>query len=156
MLKRFTYFLLLVFVASTLTTCKKYPEGPNFTLRTAMCRITGVWDVTYYEANGIDSTSYVFNSPCYCRYYFSKSRSGDNSYDLSLRSVDSLGYCGSGGEWSFYNKYKNVEIVIAGYAGSFSPIGAYGRTACWEIQKLTKEELWLKNDKCVDNLAHHN
>ena len=65
------YILLFLLVAFCFTDCKKYPEGPTFSLRTKMARITGVWDVEYYEASGIDSTSYVLSSPCYCQYYFS-------------------------------------------------------------------------------------
>lgn len=46
--------LMMLFIFS-LIGCKKYPEGPKFSLRTMKSRLSGDWKVTRFEVNGIDS-----------------------------------------------------------------------------------------------------
>lgn len=54
-MKKFCYIiLLLLFIAS----CKKYEEGPDFTLRTILSRIDGEWTPTKVYVDGKDSTEY--------------------------------------------------------------------------------------------------
>ncbi len=140
------YLLVFLFIAFCITDCKKYPEGPTISLRTKMARITGVWDVEYYEANGIDSTSYVLSSPCYCRYYFSNSsnKSHPVAYGFSFRNSASPGSCGGDNGWWGWSDKKTSIGLYATLFGGFTPIGAYGNGAIWDIQRLTNKELWLK------------
>ncbi len=52
-MKKLSYFIiLLLFIAS----CKKYEEGPDFTLRTIYNRLKGEWEITNVYISGIDST----------------------------------------------------------------------------------------------------
>lgn len=54
-MKKFSYFiLLLLFIAS----CKRYEEGPDFTLRAIYNRIKGVWIPSKVLINNIDSVNF--------------------------------------------------------------------------------------------------
>lgn len=142
--KHILLFLLLIFC---FTDCKKYPEGPNFTLRSAKCRITGVWELEYYEANGLDSTSYILSDPCYSRYYFKNDPKGCNRLDerqLKFIPVNGLSCDGEGG-WNFG---RTKDYLSLDMCSMLSSLGAYGRGASWKIRRLTNKEMWLKmNDE---------
>ena len=44
-----------------ITSCKKYPDGPEFSLRTRKERLANTWKVDNYKINGTDFTSLLAN-----------------------------------------------------------------------------------------------
>ena len=54
--------LLIILIVITAITegCKKYEEGPCFSLRSAKKRLYGTYTLTQYTVNGVDSLS-LFN-----------------------------------------------------------------------------------------------
>ena len=51
MIQTFKYFFILLIFFST--SCKKYPEGPKFSLRPVKHRLSGDWEVKRYENNSV-------------------------------------------------------------------------------------------------------
>jgi hypothetical protein len=140
MTKKVTYFLLLVFLAGILATCKKYPEGPFFSFRTRMQRITGVWDLELYSSNGVDSTSIIKALPCYCYYSFKKDHVTESELEFVLISPSSS--CGGSGTWYF--AFGKSSVVITIYPGTgFTPLGTYGTGG--KILRLSNKELWIRS-----------
>lgn len=141
MLKRITYFLLLVFVASILSTCKKYPDGPAFSLRTKRARVIGTWSVESFSVNGEDSTSQLT-----CNAYTFK--------DKGHREMSWCGHSTTGDAWMLLNHKENISIHLIldstektpfpiSYNDTFSPYD-FGSSLSWEIQRLTNKQMWLK------------
>ena len=146
-MKKIKIILLLVFLLGIFTTCHKYPDGPAISFRTKMCRITGVWDLQYYEVDGFDSTSYVLNSPYYCRYYFQsgdkpcRGDESDHRFNLiAIRQGTVDACCG----WAWDNSKATIGIDIIIETPGFLSIGAYTGGGRWDIQRLTNKELWLQ------------
>ena len=126
------YFLLFVFLASILSTCKKYPEGPFISFRAKEKRLLGSWKVAKYLVDGIDSTTAKYpnlsSSTCYFGFSHAAQYAGD-----SCDSVD--------GSWSFDNKRTHLQL--------WAPSGPKGsiflsETISWEILKLSNKEMHLK------------
>lgn len=95
-----TSLLLIPIIQS----CKKYPDGPAFSLRSRAERVANTWKVENYKINGNDFTSLVSS---YTETYTKK---GDYSY--------SWGILDGSGKWSFQN--KDTEIKINGTDGQAS------------------------------------
>ena len=56
-------FLVFIFTTSILffSQCKKYPEGPSFSLRTKTERISNTWKLNQLIVNNVDSTAQYSN-----------------------------------------------------------------------------------------------
>ena len=113
--------LLIIFTGLMIIgiqSCKKYADGPAFTLRTKTQRLSEKWEVDNYKINGSDFTSLVSG------YTETFSKNGDYSY--------SWGILNGSGNWSFQNKDK--EIKLNGSDGQSS------RTLT--ILKLEEKSFW--------------
>ena len=131
-------FLAVVFI--TIAACKKYPDGPLFSLTTKETRLCKEWDVAYFSINGYDSTAYLRSQPFYGTYKFERPAKGDPGRCFYY-SANSL-YDGVG-NWGFDNNKKSV--AIDGGSGYTGYIGPYGPVRVeWDIMRLTQKELWLK------------
>ena len=131
--------------------CKKYDDGPAFSLRSKKARLTGEWELvkingqTPEQYNSDDNTTYTnydleieFESDgdltysinqSYINYYSSPYGSfpynGSNSYSLN-------------GEWEWEDNKEAIEITINSPFGNLVVEG--------EITKLTNNELELELD----------
>lgn len=144
MKKIISYYLLFCF-AFLLITCKKYPEGPLLSLRTKMARITGVWEVEYYEVDNIDSTSHLVASPYSYGFYFQKGPSscvGDGMHPLDLlMNNQDPSRCGG---WDLSTNKNSILIGLNSSAIGFFPIMVEWKGRSWEIKRLTNKEFWLQ------------
>lgn len=130
----------------TISSCKKYPEGPLISLHSKEKRIVGTWVVDYYSINGYDSTSYLQAQPYYGKYYIYSEIHGD-TYVFSL-VTDNGTTCGTTGHWRFANKKKdlNIQQSIGGCTSlpQFNTTPYIASDVTWEIRRLTNADLWLK------------
>jgi len=78
--------------------CKKYEDGPAFSLRTRTERVSNTWVVDNYKINGTDYTSLVSD------YTETFTKNGNYSYKWKIVSGE--------GTWSFIN--NDAEILITG------------------------------------------
>jgi hypothetical protein len=143
-MNRFFYFGgIVIFILSG---CKKYPEGGHlFSLSKTEQRITGTYGILDLEVNGID-TSLSANALSHC--------SGPpiafsiNGFD-NAKSLNSR--CGQFPTNSWYvtgdKKHLVIQFVNTSGAGELYPIAINGDiTVSWDIQRLKKDDLWLKTD----------
>ena len=103
---------------SSISSCKKYPEGPEFTLRTRTERLANTWAIDNYSVNGSDYTSLVSS------YTETFTKKGAYTYSWSF-------FSGSG-TWEFQNKDKEVKLTGSDSHASRTLI----------ILKLEEKSLW--------------
>ncbi|MBI3719483.1 MAG: hypothetical protein HY252_12945 [Sphingobacteriales bacterium] len=126
-MKTTKFILSLTVVFSLLFVgCKKYPDGPAFSIKTAKARITRQWK----EEKTIASNGTTTTPP-----------STDNSY-TEFKSDGTLITSSNGlsinGTWAFSSDKKMVSITVAvPFFGSI--------TESSTILRLTSKELWLKD-----------
>ncbi len=110
--------VVLLLTLTTTQSCKKYPDGPSFSLRSRAERVANNWRVENYKINGTDFTSLVSG------YTETYTKSGSYSY--------SWGIANGSGKWAFQN--SDSEIKLNGTDGQSS------RTLV--ILKLEEKAFW--------------
>jgi hypothetical protein len=131
---------LLLFAALSVlvlhtSSCKRYEEGPAFTLRTAKARLVNSWEIEKYMVNGEDITALVL--PFFGEHSLEFSR--DNRY------VWNIGGMNEKGKWSFIENRDKVEMLEDGDSIKFSQ----------KIIKLTNNEFWVEGQEDGDNIEVH-
>jgi hypothetical protein len=130
-IKILTLFVLITLSAVMYTSCKKYEEGPAFSLRSKKARVVGKWKVekAFNNGNDITSTVNVINP----RYEFKKN--GDLIVTITFFGVsDSETW-----KWEFND---DKERIIS--------IEPNGNKEELQILRLKNKELWVKNTKDTD------
>lgn len=90
--------LLTAFLTTLLySSCKKYPDGPNFSLRSRSERLANRWEIENYKINGTDFTSLVSG------YSETYSKKGAYSY--------TWGILNGSGNWDFQNADKEIKLT---------------------------------------------
>jgi len=83
-------------VLSTSTGCKKYPDGPDFSLRTRKARVANTWKIENFKVGGVDLTSLVTG------YTETFTTSGAYSY--------TWGVLNGSGTWTFQNDFAEIRL----------------------------------------------
>ena len=134
----FSILFLLIFIS-----CKKYPEGPCISFRSAKSRIYGDHMLTVLTDNGVDELS---------QYYDSLGTGFQFNYDdfskvdaCSIHGETKLGWSSDlVWTWDLTNDNKILKITSSGgYRPSWGPFGT-NILPEWEILRLTKKEIKLK------------
>jgi hypothetical protein len=145
-MKAFKSFpVVLIIIAVGISGCKKYPDGPLFSLYTRQHRVVGTWHVQYFSINGYDSTEYLKSNPLYGSYQFSKSRHGGLNFVYLSNDYRNS----AEGNWSFDNndEYIKIDVLYTIPENKHLNIGPLGfESARWHIQRLKENEMWLKNN----------
>ncbi len=84
------------FLITVTQSCKKYPDGPAFSLRTRAERVANTWKVENYKINGSDYTSLVSD--------YTETFTKKGSYSYSWSVLD------GSGTWSFQNKDEEIKL----------------------------------------------
>jgi hypothetical protein len=123
----------ILVIASSLTSCKKYPDGPSISLRSRTERVANTWKMEQVMLNGSDVTS-TFTNINYTETY-------DKSENYSYSST-----VGSGsGKWSFEN--NDMQIKRQGVSGQ--------STLDLTILRLKENSFWYKYTDGNDNYEFH-
>ena len=148
MLKKLTYFFLLLLFATIFETCKKYPDGGSIPiLGKVENTIKGTWGVESLTVDGVDSTDHFKANPNYCEYpitfwYYGK-------WEQAITGSE----CGK-----FYNRYNwstkdhNKLLTIDFQKGDslnekLPPLIFNADIyIIWTIQRLKKNQMWLKTN----------
>ena len=148
--------------------CKKYPDGPNFSLKTPEKRLVGKWKVTSFIIKGEDQflTGYyggntklpcgTFTNPKYCSnnsgsltsvtYEFKKD---EKLTEVWINQINSLSYSQSNSECNCIYEKSRDESDTYEETWSFNKdkskitIEYNGQRTEYEILKLTNNELSL-------------
>lgn len=144
-----TYFFILSVVLSVaFVSCKKYPEGPSFSLRSKSERLSNLWKIQQLIYNGADSTNfakkYLFNN-----YRLDITKNGEYNIDYNLViGAASIPFSESG-KWVFSSDKKTV--IFTKETGNTT--AATGANSTWEILRLKEKEFWAKftqNDQVTE------
>jgi hypothetical protein len=114
-MKKIGFYLLLIGIV--FSACKKYPEGPSFTLLTKKARIANTWKLDKYYESGVDKTSDAMNIFKDFKLIIDKN---NMKYSKSFTALGLLPY-GESGSWKFSSDQNNIDFtpdnsIIAAYS----------------------------------------
>ncbi len=128
-MKKLIHYLFLV---STITVvfsnCKKYENGPDFSLLPKKERLANKWRLDSYSENGVDKTT-TFNT-LFQNAVLKIEKNGD--YALTYKAAGVLDYSETG-TWRFANDKNDFET---------NPTSGTGSVAVHHILRLKDTELW--------------
>src|ERR1043166_9120904 len=132
------HFLLTFFsIALLFSACKKYDDGPLFSLESKKKRVSNLWVIQkVYETpqNGSKTDKTADNWSYYTGYLMSIEK--DGGYTITYSPMNISQYNESG-LWSFND--KKTTITFANGNGNSSAIGNH-----WTILRLKEKELWMQ------------
>ena len=116
----------LLIIAIIITGCKKYEDGPAFSLLSKKQRLIGEWEVTEFKINGIDAIGSIYVDLEMTFY-----ADGDCEFDYWLSNDFGGSMNRTKGEWEFSGDKEEVEIDWNDYSIADDEI---------EITRLTRDE----------------
>jgi hypothetical protein len=131
-MKSIKHTLLFLIVVTTISSCKKYPDGPSLSLISRKERISNTWQISAYFENNIDKTTDFKNAFQNAKIVIDK----NGNYNISYKAFGLADYTESG-TWNFTN--NDIDFVTNPSTGTAS-------TATHHILKLKEKELWYKED----------
>lgn len=78
--------LILIVITALIAGCKKYPDGPLISFRTAKGRLYGYHTLTKYTVNGVDSLSRYQDSLCTNFHFYYNEDDGNNYCSMAGRN----------------------------------------------------------------------
>lgn len=123
-------FGLIVMVS--ISSCRKYEEGPNISLRTKKARVTNNWK---YESAQVDGVEVSLN-PYYAKqkHYFYR----DGKYIQTIIDPITLEARNLQGTWVLYDHDKKMAITTKNFSGNIDS------TTNYSILKLFEKQMWLR------------
>jgi hypothetical protein len=119
-----------LFIAMPFSSCKKYEEGPYFSIHSKKERVANTWKVERAYKNGEDKTSDYSDF----RITFTK----DEKYTLiSNEGGISLNISGT---WSFINNKEDIQTTSDNEFLGARLVDVY------KIVKLKEKEMWVKHE----------
>ena len=149
MLKKIKILVCCLITILFFTTCKKYPDGPVFSLRTVLNRLAGTYELDKFIVNDIDSTNLV--PPCNQRTTLEHTTSDGRYYFKFDRHANIYGLDANGAYFLSSDK-KNIAISYNN-GNNYNPPFTQGRNILypvkqsngeWQIRRLTNKEFWIK------------
>ncbi|TND10331.1 MAG: hypothetical protein FD123_579 [Bacteroidetes bacterium] len=133
--------LAVVFIvsAATVTSCKKYEDGPMLSLRTKTHRVVNDWKLETYYLDDVNKTDSLGISN------YTESFKDDGTVLRSFISVagDTVSDTCT---WAFANKKENLELTGADSLEISEQIG-FVTPANLKILRLKEKELWYSFEK---------
>jgi hypothetical protein len=131
-MKKITLFLTLAGLLLLTFSCKKYPDGPSFTLLSKKERLENSWAMSKAYEDGVDKTGDYQSA--FKDYNLIFTKSGAYSYSYSFYGFYTVS---ENGNWVF-NSDKTKLI--------FDPASNNDANYEWTILRLKDEELWARDD----------
>ena len=132
-MKRYaSVFFFFFVILATISSCRKYEEGPNISLRTKKARITNNWKYESAQVNGNE----VSLDPYYAKqkHYFYR----DGKYIQTIIDPVTLEACNLQGTWSLYDHDRKISITTKNFSGNIDSTNEYS------ILKLYNKQMWLR------------
>ncbi len=136
-MKRIANLLFFAFVlVVSISSCRKYEEGPNVSLRTKKARVTNNWKYESAQVNGVE----VSLDPYYAKqkHYFYR----DGKYIQTIIDPITLEARNIQGTWALYDNDRKIAITTKNFSGNIDS------TSDYNILKLFEKQMWLRT---VDN-----
>lgn len=128
-MKTKTPVLILASALLAFAACKKYEQGPGFSLKSKTERASNKWNISaVYEAGADKTTDYknIF-------YNWLQEIKNDGSYHLTYKALNLLPV-DEKGKWSFKNDFAEI----------FFDKDNSSEDGSWTILKLMEKEVWVK------------
>jgi hypothetical protein len=164
-MKFFYAILVSTLILIGLNGCKKYEEGPNFSLRSTKQRVSGEWDITSYTVNNENALNFSFTDNLTCqtgsiveytvsflvtRYVWIINENGDFTSEISVSSQE------LDDNTSYYacNDYYTYNVTNNNTTGTWKLISdkekfeirdnTTGNFLTWEIKELREKQMKLE------------
>jgi len=140
-MKRIVPVLLVAFgIVMSVSSCRKYEEGPNISLRTKKARITNNWRYESAQVNGTE----VSLDPYYAKqkHYFYR----DGKYIQTIIDPVTLEARNLQGTWTIYDNDRKIAITVK------IPPANLDSTSNYSILKLFEKQMWLRT---TDNVREY-
>jgi hypothetical protein len=134
-MKKFSIYLFLFVGILGFSSCKKYDEGPAFSLRSKKARVVNIWKIEKFIINGKDETSNI--APLLANYTLTFK--DDDTWESTIDGQREAG------TWEFDSDKENLQIKT----GNSSTIESA------KILRLTNDELWTEQIEGSDKLEIH-
>jgi len=119
-----TIGILLFAITLGLSSCKKYEEGPGFSMRSKKARLVGEWQLDELKIEGEDLTSQINK----WELEFEKNEDFDQSFQVVGGQSST-----TDGEWEFSNDKEELEVTYDD-----------GTKIDLEIMRLTNKEFFFE------------
>ena len=129
------FFAVMSAALFSASSCKRYEEGPGFSLRTPKARLVNTWEIEKYLVNGQDVTSQIL--PVFGDHSLEFTK--DNTYEWLISGYRETG------TWSFDSKKERLEMQEQGDSIKYSQ----------KILKLTNNEFWMEDMEGSDRYEVH-
>lgn len=113
-----------VVIMLNFSSCKKYEDGPAFSLKSKTARLTGEWEVVQVDGQKPDDGELILE--------FEKDGDFKSTYDYGSYSYSYKG------DWEWENGKESIDIEIDGDKTEL------------DIKRLTNKELWFEDDSNQD------
>ncbi len=120
--------LLFIGIVAMFFSCKKYEEGPAFSLLTKKSRVSNTWELDKYYENGVDKTNDAVSAFKDFTLFIDKN---NMKYSKSFSAFGLIPY-GETGSWKFTSDMESIEFDPENY--SLAPY-------TWKIIKLKNTSL---------------
>jgi hypothetical protein len=108
------------------SSCKKYEDGPAFSLKTKTARLTGEWEVVSVVNAGV-----VLNDT---DLFLEFDKDGDFTYKMEYEYYGSTYSYSVDGDWEWGDGKETLEVTID------------NEKTEWEIKRLTNSEFWFEDE----------
>jgi hypothetical protein len=146
-----TFCIIILFAMMVTFSCKRFPDGPRFSLRTMKGRVTGTWQVDKFYIDGADSTEEYYQKLGCNIEFFKETYKYNDQYHAKLSSCNDDKSLPA--YWKFYhNNIMDItyqafiiwfdEDTTFNSVGPFKSNGSY----VWKILRLTNKEFNLTTD----------
>jgi hypothetical protein len=115
---------LLIILSVSVTSCKKYEEGPAFSLLSKKARLTGDWQLESFSVNGVDYTE-DYKKAAGANFEWDIEK--DDSYKMKGVEEDT-------GKWKLGEDKDDVYFTS----------DKAGKEESFRILKLKSKSLWLR------------
>lgn len=137
-MKKYIVVILLIAAMSSFSSCKKYEDGPAFSLLSKKVRIDNTWAIDKVYRNGTDITeSFRSTYSGYLLYIFQ-----NGTYSLSWTTNSAIFYS-EVGKWKFTDRKRKIRFT--------SSRDEYER----KIRRLSNTELWVEYSENGDDYIIH-
>jgi len=133
--------LLLLVITAIFTGCKKYPDGPLISLRSAKSRLYGIYTLTQYTVNGVDSLNHYYDSLSLNFHFYYEDVYGYDDCDMSGQrrdgNISTLVW-----SWELTDHNKILKITSSGTNFKGWSSGPFRNNVLpeWKILRLTNKE----------------
>jgi hypothetical protein len=132
-MKKILFVLSVALVgALTISSCRKYEEGPNISLRKKEARVTNNWRVESAQLNGTE----VSADPYWTKQKHYMYR--DGKYIVTIINPVTLEAKNLQGTWTLYDNDRKLALTTKNFSGNIDSTNDYN------ILKLYNKQMWIR------------